>query len=492
VFKDHFGLEADPFLLSPNLKYYFPSRAQEETMAHLAYGLEQGEDFILITGAIGTGKTLALHNLLSQLSAGFRTVLINVTQITYREFLKLVVNDLEPPVAPEADIADLLGSLKKHLLEAQRRGQKILLIIDEAQNLDQATLEGARLLTNLVQERGQCLQIVLAGQPPLEAKVRLPELAQLRQRIRIHYRLEPLHRDELENYINHRVGVAGCDRRLFHAKALDKIYEVSGGVPRLVNVVAGRSLLAAFVAGRNTIKANHVDVEDLAPIPPDLAEVQEGPPPRLEPTGPVEPASPVEPAGPVEPDLPALPPAVSEPVPGGSAPFVPFLVPHPPPATSPAPGGDVQAPAARAVPDREPIGQPEPETGPISEPAGGPVPDPVPEPDPEPAAESATEPAAKRVASGSEARAGIGATADAGPGGDGGDSPPVQEDVPVPWDEPTALRESLRGAEPADPQDPDDEGIDLDALFRPQPDRPEPEETVARSGSSPSCWPWSW
>ncbi|MEZ4389350.1 MAG: AAA family ATPase [Candidatus Krumholzibacteriia bacterium] len=258
MYQDHFGLHADPFALSPNLKFLYRSQAHAETMAHLGYGLEQGEDIILISGAIGTGKTLALQNLLAKVSRLFVQVLVNVTAIGYVEFLKLVLDEMGETWPDNADVADLLVRMKRRALAVHAEGRKILLVVDEAQNLDPETLEGVRLLTNLGQPDKQLFQIVLAGQPGLDTLVARPELAQLQQRIRVHYRLEPLSARETENYLHHRTTVAGASRPLFTVAAARRIHELSGGIPRLVNHLAGHAMLAAFVDKDQQVDARHV------------------------------------------------------------------------------------------------------------------------------------------------------------------------------------------------------------------------------------------
>lgn len=267
MYQDHFGLHADPFALSPSLRFLYRSQAHAETMAHLGYGLEQGEDIIMISGAIGTGKTLALQNLQAKVSRLFTQVLVNVTRVSYREFLKLVLAEMDAPYSSGDDVGDLLILMKKQALAVHADGRKVLLIVDEAQNLDVETLEGVRMLTNLGQPDKQLFQIVLAGQPGLEELVNRPELAQLRQRIRVHYRLEPLTARETTEYINHRTSVAGGLRPLFTAAAIRRIHELSGGIPRLVNHLASHAMLAAFVDRDREVDARHVGAEGLPETP---------------------------------------------------------------------------------------------------------------------------------------------------------------------------------------------------------------------------------
>jgi general secretion pathway protein A len=275
MYQSHFGLHDDPFALGPNLRFLFRSRAHAETMAHLGYGLDQGEDIVLISGAIGTGKTLALQNLQAKVSKLFRQVLINVTQVDFAEFLKLVLHELDETWPDHADVADLLVRLKDRAASIRRSGHKVLLVVDEAQNLDAETLEGIRLLTNLGQPESQIFQIVLSGQPSLDDLINRPELAQLRQRIRIHYQLEPLSAKETGEYINHRLAVAGREKPLFTASAVAKIHALSEGTPRLVNHLAGQALLAAFVERARKVDAKHVDADDMPAAPrPQSAHAQ--------------------------------------------------------------------------------------------------------------------------------------------------------------------------------------------------------------------------
>lgn len=286
MYQDHFGLHADPFALSPSLKFLYRSQAHAETMAHLGYGLEQGEDIIMISGSIGTGKTLALQNLLAKVSNLFDQVLVNVTAVGYVEFLKLVLDEMGETWPDGADAADLLVRMKRRAMGVHQEGRKILLVVDEAQNLNPETLEGVRLLTNLGQPDKQLFQIVLAGQPGLVELVDRPELAQLRQRIRVHYALEPLTARETSEYIHHRTSVAGAMAPLFSAAAVTRIHELSGGIPRLVNHLAGHAMLSAYVDKDRRVESHHVAAEGTPEAPAPAAEPAPEPetarPPRVE------------------------------------------------------------------------------------------------------------------------------------------------------------------------------------------------------------------
>jgi type II secretory pathway predicted ATPase ExeA len=342
MYQNYFGLHSDPFALGPSLRFLYRSRAHAETMAHLGYGLEQGEDIILIVGAIGTGKTLALHSLQAKVSRLFHQVLVNVTAVSYPEFLKLVLHEMGQAWPAGADTADLLCLLKDRAQATGAAGQKILLIVDEAQNLDLRTLEAIRLLTNIGQPERQLFQIVLAGQPALEAQIERPELAQLRQRIRIHYRLEPLTADETVEYITHRLSVAGRRDPVFTRAALARIHELSRGIPRLVNHLAGHALLSAYVAKEQRVDARHVASEGLPAAPTPVIDAT--PPATVAETGstPVAPAS----AGAAE-ATPTTPVAAA---PVAPAPAQPPLPPAPPPLP-PAPARRLTTRPQRARPE---------------------------------------------------------------------------------------------------------------------------------------------
>lgn len=260
MYRKFYELDADPFCLDPDLDFLFLSNAHEEAVSHIAYGLEQEETVILITGDIGTGKTLALHRVIGQLSAAFSPVVIGVTTIDFAQFMRLVMFKLGESDPPH-DVSGLLNSFEQKLVQARQAGRKVLLVVDEAQDCDEMLLESIRLLLNLAQPGGQVLQLLLIGQIGLEEKLNRPDLRQFRQRIRVSYRLECLKRDEIEAYVTHRLKVAGRDASLFSRAALDRIFSLSGGIPRLVNQYASRALLAGYVENARTIEPVHVEVD---------------------------------------------------------------------------------------------------------------------------------------------------------------------------------------------------------------------------------------
>lgn len=275
MYLEHFGLRVNPFGISPRLDFLFKSGAFEEGMAHLMYGLENSEAIVMITGAIGTGKTMAVQSFLSYLGDRYLSALVTNTCVDGRELLKLILDDLDRAQPPGADKSDLLIAFKQFLIGAGRDGRKIIVVIDEAQNLSREVLEEVRLLTNMGQGEAQPVQIILVGQPELEATVNRADLAQLRQRIRVHCRLTPLTREELGGYVGHRLQVAGGEADVFSRPALDVIFSRSGGVPRVVNTLCDQALLSAFVAGRSRVEAADVPDEAALPVDPVLPRRRE-------------------------------------------------------------------------------------------------------------------------------------------------------------------------------------------------------------------------
>ena len=259
MYLEHFGLGINPFSLSPKLDFLYKSGTFKESMAHLFYGLDNKEAVVLITGAIGTGKTMALQSFLNNLGPRFEFALITNTRVTATELLKLILEDLGVGLISGADKSDLLILFKDYLHGASLAGKMVIIVVDEAQNLAPEVLEEIRLLTNLGQGENQPVQIILVGQPELDETVNRLDLAQIRQRIRVHYSLDPLTRQETEGYLNHRMSVAGCSRKVFTSDAIDRIYKVSRGVPRLVNTLAGDALLSAFVANREMVQPGDIE-----------------------------------------------------------------------------------------------------------------------------------------------------------------------------------------------------------------------------------------
>ncbi|MBX3704377.1 MAG: AAA family ATPase [Steroidobacteraceae bacterium] len=248
MYASFFGLNEKPFAITPDPRYLYLSERHAEALAHLAYGISEAGGFIQLTGEVGTGKTTVLRSLLQQLPAHCDVALILNPRVTPAEFLQCICDELKVhvPAASAGSVKALVDLLTHLLLDAHGRGRRIVLMVDEAQNLSPAVLEQVRLLTNLETATQKLLQIILIGQPELRAVLERPELRQLAQRITGRYHLEALRRDETLAYIRHRLRVAGATREIFTRGALAELHRVSGGVPRIINVVADRALLGAY------------------------------------------------------------------------------------------------------------------------------------------------------------------------------------------------------------------------------------------------------
>jgi general secretion pathway protein A len=248
MYESFFGLTEKPFAITPDPRYLYLSERHAEALAHLAYGIQESGGFIQLTGEVGTGKTMVVRSLLQQLPANCDMALILNPRITPAEFLLAICDELHVAV-PErlsSSVKGLVDLLTRFLLDAHARGRRVVVMVDEAQNLSPDVLEQVRLLTNLETATQKLLQIILVGQPELRDVLSKPELRQLAQRITGRYHLEALSRGETQAYVRHRLRVAGAAAEIFTAGALREVHRVSGGIPRIINVVCDRALLGAF------------------------------------------------------------------------------------------------------------------------------------------------------------------------------------------------------------------------------------------------------
>jgi general secretion pathway protein A len=255
MYTSFFGLQEKPFAITPDPRYLYLSERHAEALAHLLYGINEAGGFIQLTGEVGTGKTTVIRSLLEQLPGHADVALILNPRVTPAEFLLTICDELhirvpEPGRGSVKTLMDLLG---RHLLDSHSRGRRVVLIVDEAQNLSTQTLEQVRLLTNLETATTKLLQIILIGQPELRELLAAPELRQLAQRITGRYHLDPLLAAESAGYVKHRLRVAGATAEVFTPGALREIHRLSGGIPRIINVICDRALLGAFTQEEHRI-----------------------------------------------------------------------------------------------------------------------------------------------------------------------------------------------------------------------------------------------
>lgn len=254
MYLDHFGMAAAPFSIAPDPRYLFMSQRHREALAHLLYGVKSDDGFVVLTGEVGTGKTTICRCLLEQLPADCELALVFNPKLSVLELLATVCEEFRIPV-PETDpgVKAYVDRINAWLLGVHARGRMAVLVIDEAQSLEPEVLEQIRLLTNLETNQRKLLRILLLGQPQLRELLARPDMAQLSQRIVARYHLGPLSRTDTKGYVAHRLAAAGAKGEIFSPAALDRLYRLSGGTPRLVNIIADRSLLGAYVHGRDRV-----------------------------------------------------------------------------------------------------------------------------------------------------------------------------------------------------------------------------------------------
>lgn len=256
MYLEFYGLREPPFSITPDPRFVYLSERHRDALAHLLYGIGQGGGggFVQLTGEVGTGKTTLCRLLLEQLPENARVALVLNPRLSPVELLQTICEELRVPIAPERDsLKGLVDRLNAYLLDAYAQGLRIVLVIDEAQELSREALEQVRLLTNLETATQKLLQIILLGQPELRELLASADLRQLAQRITARYHLTPLSAEETEAYVRHRLAVAGCTRQPFSKLALRKLHQHSGGVPRLINVIAERALLAGYAREQGQI-----------------------------------------------------------------------------------------------------------------------------------------------------------------------------------------------------------------------------------------------
>jgi general secretion pathway protein A len=257
----YFNLNEAPFSITPDPAFVFLSPRHRDALAHLLYGIGKGGSggFVQLTGEVGTGKTTLCRCLLEQIPEGTRIALLLNTLVTPKELLAAISEELGIYIGDSVDSTRLLvDGLNRYLLDAHARGERVVVVIDEAQNLSPEALEQVRLLTNLETSKEKLLQIVLLGQPELRELLQRRSLRQLAQRITARYHLTPLGPKDTHLYVRHRMQVAGAQRNPFRRGAMNALYQRSQGIPRLINIIADRSLVAAFAKERLDVTATMV------------------------------------------------------------------------------------------------------------------------------------------------------------------------------------------------------------------------------------------
>ena len=256
MYTEAFKLNEPPFSLTPDPRFLYMSDQHREGLAHLVYGVQQPGGFVQLTGEIGSGKTTLCRCMVQQLPAETDIALIMNPRLTVPELLATVFDELGIPRPSEpASIKTFIDALNRHLLQSHAKNRRTVLIIDEAQNFSYDVLEQIRLLTNLETSREKLLQIILIGQPELRSLLKRKELQQLAQRITARYHLHGLSRRDTYAYIQHRLAVAGRRDPLFTMAAMRQVYILSGGMPRVINIICDRSLLGAYATDKKIVSA---------------------------------------------------------------------------------------------------------------------------------------------------------------------------------------------------------------------------------------------
>ncbi len=258
MYLEYLGLKEKPFSVTSDPSFLYLSKKHREALSHMVYGIRERKGFIEITGEVGTGKTTVCKALLRHLDANTKTALLLHSNLSELQLIQSVIQDFGMnPMG--SNRLSMLNQLNRYLMEQSQLGNNLVLIIDEAQNLSLRLLEQIRMLSNFETDKEKLIQIILVGQPQLRQKLALPALEQLRQRIGVRYHIHPLDRDEVGTYIDHRLKLAGSDGNIeWTSDGVEEVHRFSNGVPRLINLVCDRSLLACYIFKTKRIDADIV------------------------------------------------------------------------------------------------------------------------------------------------------------------------------------------------------------------------------------------
>jgi general secretion pathway protein A len=257
MYEEFYGLNERPFSLLPDPDFLYLSPQHKLARAYLEYGINQRVGFVVLTGEVGTGKTTLIKSLLKSRERNQRLGVLYQTSMGAEDLLEVLLREFEVR-GHYASRTARLAAFNQFLLNAYGRGEHVVLLVDEAQNLGPEALEELRLLSNLQTEKDPLLQMILVGQPGLRARLRHPALRQLAQRVAVHYHLSPLNRQETQEYVNFRLARAGGSG-IFTESALDKLYDYTQGVPRRLNAWCDLALVAGFAEGRSEIDGEFID-----------------------------------------------------------------------------------------------------------------------------------------------------------------------------------------------------------------------------------------
>ena len=252
MYEKFYGFSEKPFQITPNPAFLYRSSKHDTALTYLEYGLTENVGFILLTGEIGSGKTTLVQYIVSRLESDIEAAVIFNTNVSAEELLALILDEFEI-TRPPGGKADMLMALNTFLVDRYSHRKRVLLIIDEGQNLSDQALEEVRMLSNLQSDDQSLLQIMVVGQPELVSRLKQPSMRQFSQRIAASYHLTGLDRDETGKYITHRLRKAGARAELFTSAAVDLIYQLSGGIPRAINLVCQAALVYGFAEGANKI-----------------------------------------------------------------------------------------------------------------------------------------------------------------------------------------------------------------------------------------------
>ena len=260
MYLSFFGIAEKPFAITPDPRYLYLGRHHADALAHLVYGINDAGGFIQLTGEVGTGKTTTIRSLLARAPKTAEIALVINPRLSPLDFLRTICEELGIGVAEGEQVSakELVDQLNHYLLKAHAAGRRVVLIVDEAQNLSVEVLEQVRLLTNLETESQKLLQIILIGQPELRELLGRNDLRQLAQRVTARFHLQPLAREETIAYIRHRLRIAGSTSEIFTGAALREVYRLSGGVPRVINIICDRALLGAYTEDHHHITSSLV------------------------------------------------------------------------------------------------------------------------------------------------------------------------------------------------------------------------------------------